>query len=88
MNAVSELKTDVAGTFHWRCIHKWHGIEKGRALNVEKVDFVVALILGWIEGANKWESTENAGFSHVINKKLESISLNKFKMRSKLRFSI
>ena len=46
---MSELKTDVAGTFHWRCIHKWHGIEKGRALNVEKVDFVVALIMGWIE---------------------------------------
>ncbi len=31
------------------CISKWHGIEKGRALNIEKVDFVVALIMGWIE---------------------------------------
>jgi hypothetical protein len=31
------------------CISKWHGIEKGRALNVEEVDFVVALIMGWIE---------------------------------------
>ena len=41
------------------------------ALEHEKVDFVVALIMGWTEGANKWESTENAGFSHVINKKLE-----------------
>ncbi len=27
------------------CIKKWHGIEKGRALNVEEVDFV-ALIMG------------------------------------------
>jgi len=33
-----------------KCIQKWHGIEKGRALNVEEVDFVVALIMGWIEG--------------------------------------
>jgi len=31
------------------CISKWHGIEKGRALNAEEVDFVVALILGWID---------------------------------------
>ncbi len=31
------------------CIQKWHGIEKGRALNVEEIDFVVALIMGWIE---------------------------------------
>jgi len=30
-----------------KCIQKWHGIEKGRALNVEEVDFVVALITGW-----------------------------------------
>jgi hypothetical protein len=31
------------------CIQKWHGIEKGRASNVEDVDFVLALIMGWIE---------------------------------------
>jgi hypothetical protein len=31
------------------CIQKWHGIEKGRALNEKEVDFVVALIMGWIE---------------------------------------
>ena len=30
------------------CIQKWHGIEKGRALNVEEVDYVMALIMGWI----------------------------------------
>jgi hypothetical protein len=35
------------------CISKWHGIEKGRALNVEEVDFVMALIMGWIERQNK-----------------------------------
>ena len=70
------------------CIQKWHRIEKGRALSDDEIKFVVELVMGWTEGANKWESTENAGFSHVINKKLESISLNKFKMRSKLRFSI
>jgi hypothetical protein len=32
-----------------KCIQKWHGIEKGRALNGAEVDFVVALIMGWIE---------------------------------------
>jgi hypothetical protein len=32
------------------CISKWHGIEKGRALNEKEVDFIVALIIGWIEG--------------------------------------
>ncbi len=32
-----------------KCIQKWHGIEKGRALNEKEVDFVVALIMGWIE---------------------------------------
>jgi hypothetical protein len=31
------------------CISKWHGIEKGRALNEKEVDFVVTLIIGWIE---------------------------------------
>ena len=31
------------------CILKWHGIEKGRRLNEPEVDFVVALIIGWIE---------------------------------------
>ena len=31
------------------CISKWHGIEKGRALNGEEVDFIVELIMEWIE---------------------------------------
>ena len=31
------------------CISKWHGIEKGRALEAEEVDYIVALVLGWIE---------------------------------------
>ena len=32
------------------CISKWHGIEKGRALSGKEVDYVVALIMRWIEG--------------------------------------
>jgi len=32
------------------CIRKWHGIEKDRALNEREVQFIVALIMGWIEG--------------------------------------
>ena len=31
------------------CIQKWHGIEKGRVLDEKEVDFVVALIMGWID---------------------------------------
>ena len=31
------------------CISKWHRIEKGRGLGAEEIDFVVALIMGWIE---------------------------------------
>jgi hypothetical protein len=30
------------------CISKWHGIEKGRALNERKVEFAVGLIMEWI----------------------------------------
>jgi hypothetical protein len=30
------------------CIRKWHGIEKGRALNENEIDYVVALIMEWI----------------------------------------
>ena len=32
-----------------KCLQKWHGIEKGRALTAAEVDYVVALIMGWIE---------------------------------------
>ncbi len=31
------------------CIQKWHGFAKGRVLNGDEVDFIVALIMGWIE---------------------------------------
>jgi hypothetical protein len=31
------------------CISNWHGIEKGRALNAEKIDYVVVLRMGFIE---------------------------------------
>ena len=34
--------------FDLGCISKWHGIEKGMALNEKEVDFVVASIIGWI----------------------------------------
>jgi exodeoxyribonuclease V alpha subunit len=32
-----------------KCIQKWHRIEKGRALNTAEADYVVALIMAWIE---------------------------------------
>jgi hypothetical protein len=35
----------------WRgCLSKWYGVEKGRALNAEEIDYIVALIMGWIGG--------------------------------------
>ena len=36
-----------------KCIQKWHRFGKGRALNDAEVDFIVALIMGWIEGQVK-----------------------------------
>jgi len=30
------------------CMSKWHGIEKGRALDDAEVGFIVELIMGWI----------------------------------------
>ena len=32
-----------------KCIQKWHGIGKGRASNAQEIDFIVVLIMGWIE---------------------------------------
>ena len=32
-----------------KCIKKWQGVEKGRALTEAEVDYTVALIMGWIE---------------------------------------
>ena len=32
-----------------RCLFKWHRIPKGRELKNSEVDFIVHLIMGWIE---------------------------------------
>jgi len=32
------------------CIHKWHGIKKGKELTDQEIEFVVGLVMGWIEG--------------------------------------
>jgi hypothetical protein len=32
-----------------KCIQKWYGIGKGRALKAQEIDFIVVLIMGWIE---------------------------------------
>jgi len=31
------------------CIQKWHGIKKGKELTDQKIQFLVELIMGWIE---------------------------------------
>ena len=35
------------------CIQKWYGIRKGRVLNNQEIEFVVGLVMGWIEGQIK-----------------------------------
>ena len=32
-----------------KCMQKWHGIGKGRALDAGEVEFIVVLIMEWIE---------------------------------------
>ena len=32
------------------CIQKWHGIKKGKGLSDQEKQFLVELIMGWIEG--------------------------------------
>lgn len=32
------------------CIQKWHGIKKGNVLAREEIDFLVNLIMAWIQG--------------------------------------
>ncbi len=39
----------ATGTCCRKCLQKWHGIEKGRVLTDSEVDFVVTLIMRWIE---------------------------------------
>ena len=31
------------------CLQKWHRIQKGRALSDNEAEFIVSLIMGWIE---------------------------------------
>jgi len=33
-----------------KCIQKWHGIKKGRELNEEEMEFILKLIMAWIDG--------------------------------------
>jgi hypothetical protein len=32
------------------CIQKWHGIKKGKELSDQEIQFLIELIMGWIEG--------------------------------------
>jgi hypothetical protein len=43
------ISQHATATCCWKCIQKWYGIEKGRAMNAEKIDYVVAMIIGFIE---------------------------------------
>jgi len=39
----------ATGTCCRGCLEKWHGIEKGRKVSDPEIDFVVSLIMRWIE---------------------------------------
>lgn len=30
------------------CLHKWHGIARGRALSAAEIEYVVAVVLAWL----------------------------------------
>ncbi len=45
---MNSLAQHATATCCRKCIQKWHEIEKGRALKAEEVDYIVALVLGWI----------------------------------------
>jgi exodeoxyribonuclease V alpha subunit len=38
------------------CIQKWHGIKKGKELSDHEIQFLVELIMGWIERQTKNKS--------------------------------
>ena len=52
-----EAAWDIAVACCRGCISKWHGIEKGRAMSEAEIDYIVALIMGWIEYKTKKVST-------------------------------
>jgi hypothetical protein len=41
------------------CLMKWHGIEKGRPLNAEEVEYVVAVIRRWLEMRSRDRATND-----------------------------
>ena len=38
----------ATGTCCRGCLKKWHGIEKGRELTVEEIEYIVDMLMGWI----------------------------------------
>jgi hypothetical protein len=39
----------ATGTCCWGCLQKWHGIPRGRPLNAEERQYVLAVLKRWIE---------------------------------------
>jgi len=64
LNVVFELKADVIGTCCRGCIQKWHGIQKGRELNEKEMEFIVALIMGWIE--QQFDDEKVCGWNWIV----------------------
>lgn len=42
------ISQHATGTCCRNCLYKWHGIKKGRELNKEEVDYIVSVIIKWI----------------------------------------
>ena len=43
----------ATGTCCRGCLYKWHGIEKGKALSQIEVDYIVSVIIKWINNEIK-----------------------------------
>jgi hypothetical protein len=46
------------------CLMKWHGIEKGRPLNAEETEYVVAVVRRWLEIRFRALTTNDDRISH------------------------
>lgn len=42
----------ATGTCCRHCLAKWHGIEKGRPLTQEQIDYIVEVLRRWLAGQN------------------------------------
>ncbi|MFW6336022.1 MAG: DUF4186 family protein, partial [Phycisphaeraceae bacterium] len=44
------------------CLVKWHGIEKGRAMNDDEIAYATAVVMAWIDRQmdSQWEAPDSS----------------------------